>query len=105
MSGLSAALVSPPTSGVAYLNPTANDLHAHFVYTLNPLTGSNASVVARVSPDGVTWTIVGGALWPLAAAPIVGSQAMMHVFIPAGWFYSITAINAVLGFVTALTNS
>lgn len=105
MAGISTALVNPPVSGVAYQNVTGADLHGHFAYTLNPLVAANASVVARISPDGVTWTIVGGALWPLAVVPITGSQGMLHAFIPAGWFYSITAINAVLGFVVALTNS
>lgn len=94
----SGALPSPGafTSGVGQQISAARDVRLLIPITYSPTAGAFASCAVALSPDNVTYTVVGSEVVPLGTVN-ANDARILSVYVPAGWYVRLVVTNAAIG--------
>ncbi len=94
------AVVTPPVSGTIYRNTFNTPITLYLAATYNPLAAATATVAVALGPGAAPPAIFTESE---PAAITVGRIKATTLVVPAGWYYSFTAVNAVLNSLHAVT--
>lgn len=97
--------ISPPISGTTYQNTTSVKWQCSLSVTMNPGASNGALVEVAIGPSAGSLTTWASLEYNVGATELAGSNGQLSFPVPPGWYYEVTATDAVLNTLVAISES